>query len=188
VPIIRRRETAWFKFESAQTGVKAMAQPIPLKSPVRDPAEELQSKLREAPAEHAQALLSVYEVLQGLHDAGVLDLLRGALGSRDEVIEVGVEAAGSEASVRALRNAVLLAKMLGEIDPAMLKTVTEAVPRALSMMIRQPEKPGLWTLLKDFLWNPDFRHGMAAVNTLLEVFGKSLASGKQSNGRSGVAR
>jgi uncharacterized protein YjgD (DUF1641 family) len=165
-----------------------MAQPIPLKAPVRDPAEELQGKLREAPAEHAQALLSAYEVLQGLHDSGVLDLLRGALGSRDKVIEVAVGAAGSQESVRAVRNALLMAKMLGEIDPAMLKTVTEAVPQALSMIIQQPEKPGLWTLLKDFLWNPDFRHGMAAVNTLLEVFGKSLANGKPSNGSSAVAR
>lgn len=164
-----------------------MAQPIPLTTPVRDPAEELQSKLRQAPAEHAQALLSAYEVLQGLHDSGVLDLLRGALGSKDKLIEVAVDAAGSPPSVRAIRNMVLLAKMLGEIDPPVLRTVTEALPKALNSMMRQPEKPGLWTLLKNFLWNPDFRRGMAGVNTLLEVFGKSMANGKQSHGSSAVA-
>jgi len=33
-------------------------------------------------------------------------------------------------------------------------------------MVRQPERPGLWRLVKDFLWNQDFRHGLAAVNTI----------------------
>jgi len=39
-------------------------------------------------------------------------------------------------------------------------------------------------LIKDFLWNPDFRHGLAALNTMLEAFGQSLASGNEKNGHS----
>jgi uncharacterized protein YjgD (DUF1641 family) len=154
-----------------------MARPIPLAAPPRDPHVELQARLRDAPAEHAEALLAAYEVLQGLHDSGAFDLLRGALGSRDQVLGVVVGAAGSPASVRAVRNLLLLTNMLGEIDPAVLKSFTEAAPRALDLMVRQPERPGLWTLVKDFLWNQDFRHGMAAVNTMLEVFGRSWAGG-----------
>ena len=34
---------------------------------------ELNARLQQAPAEHAEALLSAYEVLQGLHDHGVLE-------------------------------------------------------------------------------------------------------------------
>jgi len=33
----------------------------------------------ETPAEHCQAILAGFEVLQGLHDRGVLELLRGVL-------------------------------------------------------------------------------------------------------------
>jgi hypothetical protein len=47
----------------------------------------------------------------------------------------------------------------------------------LNTRVRKPERPGLWTLVKDFLWNQDFRHGMAAVNTMMEVFGRSLSDG-----------
>ena len=57
-----------------------MAQPISLSQdqvPRRDPRVVLQSRLQDAPAEHAEALLAGYEVLQGFHDSGVLDLLRG---------------------------------------------------------------------------------------------------------------
>jgi len=154
-----------------------VAKPIPLEMPARDPRLALQTRLRDAPAEHAEALLAAYEVLQGLHDAGVFDLMRGALGSRDKVLEVVVGAAAAPASVRAVRNALLLTNMLAAIDPAVLKSITQAAPQALNMMVRKPERPGLWTLVKDFLWNQDFRHGMAAVNTMMEVFGRSLAGG-----------
>ena len=151
-----------------------MAQPIALDLHVRDPRIELQERLQEAPAEHAAALLAGFEVLQGLHDSGVFDLLRGALGSRDKVLGVAVEAAGSPQAIRAIRNLLLLSNILGEIDPDVLKTITQAGSQALKMMVRQPEPPGLWRLIKDFLWNKDFRRGLAAVNTMLEAFGRSL--------------
>lgn len=165
-----------------------MAQPIPLDVPVRDPHLALQSRLREAPAQYAEALLAGYEVLQGLHDSGVLDLVRGALGSRDKVLEVAVGAAGSEASIRAIRNVLLLINMLGAIEPEVLKTFTQAGPEALKLMVRQPERPGLWTLIKDFLWNQNFRHGLAAMNTMLEVLGRSLVRRDKTDGDSKVAR
>jgi uncharacterized protein YjgD (DUF1641 family) len=158
-----------------------MAQPIALDVPHRDPRVQLQSRLKDAPAEHAEALLDAYEVLQGLHDAGVFDLMRGALGSRDKILGVVVGAAESPESIRGIRNLLLLANMLSGIDPELLKILTEATPRALKMMVRQPERPGLWTLVKDFLWNQDFRHGLAAMNTMLEVFGRSLSARDQAD-------
>jgi uncharacterized protein YjgD (DUF1641 family) len=157
--------------------VNAVAQPIPLEAPPRDPRIALRTRLEDAPVEHAEALLAAYEVLQGLHTSGVLDLMRGALGSRDKVLEVAVAAAESPESIRVLRNLMLLVNMLGAIDPAVLKTFTQAAPQALNMVVRKPEPPGLWRLIRDFLWNQDFRHGLAAVNTMLEVFGKRLSGG-----------
>jgi len=65
-----------------------MAQAIPLNVPARDPRAELQVRLENAPLQHAAALLSAYEVLQGLHDRGVFELLRGAFGSSDKVLSI----------------------------------------------------------------------------------------------------
>ena len=53
-----------------------MAQPIALKLPPRDPKQELISRLEEAPAEHAAALLDGYELLQKLHEHGVFEIGR----------------------------------------------------------------------------------------------------------------
>ena len=154
-----------------------MARPIALDLPAYDPRIALQARLDAAPVEHAAALLSAYEVLQGLHDCGVFDLMRGALGSGDRVLDVAVGAAKSPESIRGIRNLLLLINMLSAIEPEVLKKFTEATPQALRMTVRQPERPGLWRLVKDFLWNQDFRHGLAAVNTMLEMFGRSLSRG-----------
>ena len=77
-----------------------MARPISLELPPRDPREELRKRLEEAPAEHAEALLESYELLQQLHDHGVFQLLRGALGASDKLVEAAVDATKSDESVR----------------------------------------------------------------------------------------
>jgi uncharacterized protein YjgD (DUF1641 family) len=158
-----------------------MASPIPLELPKADPRLVLQERLADAPAAHAEAMLAAYEVLQGLHDRGVLDLARGALGSGDKVLEVAVAAAQAPASIRGIRNLLLLLNMLGSIDPDVLKAFTQGVPHAFQLMLREPQRPGLWRLIQDFFWNHDFRRGMAALNTLLEAFGHSLSVGDRTN-------
>src|SRR5437660_10636958 len=104
-----------------------MAQPIPLELPARDARVELQTRLQNAPVEHAQALLAAYEVLQGLHDRGALELMRGALGSSDKVIEIIVEASKTPESIRGIRNLIILTKILGSIEPELVEGFARSV-------------------------------------------------------------
>ena len=151
-----------------------MAQPIPLHLASRDPREDLESRLRQAPLDHAEAVLAAYEVLQGLHDRGVLELMRGTLGGSEKILEQVVAVASSAESVRATRNLLLLATTLGEIDPALLSDLTRAIPKALVQANAEESRPpGLFKLLSTF-WNADFRRGLAAFNDLLVVFGRNL--------------
>jgi uncharacterized protein YjgD (DUF1641 family) len=154
-----------------------MAHPIPLTIPPRDPRGELLSRLETAPAEHAEALLAAYEVLQGLHDRGVMELLRGALGSSDKVVEIAVDAAKSPESIRGIRNLLLLVKMLGEIDPVHLGQMTRAVPAALNSCDQESKPPGLWKLLRTALWNGNLRRGLWAGMTLVEAIGGKPSPG-----------
>ena len=153
-----------------------MAQPIPLHLAPRDPREDLESRLRQAPLDHAEAVLAAYEVLQGLHDRGVLELMRGTLGGSEKILEQVVAVASSAESVRATRNLLLLATTLGEIDPALLSDLTRAIPKALVQANAEENRPpGLFKLLSTFL-NRDFRRGLAAFNDLMVVFGKNLSA------------
>src|SRR5580692_2437191 len=108
-----------------------MARPIALELPPRDPREELRDRLQQAPLSHAEALLDSYELLQQLHDQGVFELLRGALSASGKLIETSVDAAKSDESVRAIRNVIILGKMLGAINPEVLQCVALAAGETL---------------------------------------------------------
>src|SRR5262249_12602289 len=82
-------------------GVSAMARPIPPDPPPHDEHAERMAQLDAARTQHADAILAGYEVLQGLHDQGVLDLLRGALGARDSIVELAASTASTPESGRA---------------------------------------------------------------------------------------
>jgi len=154
-----------------------MAQPIPLHLALRDRRDELNLRLQQAPAKHAEAILAAYEVLQGLHDHGVLELMRGTLGGGERILEQLVAVASGPEAIRASRNLLLLVTALGEIEPALLSDLTRAVPKALVQANAEEAKPpGLFKLVSTF-WNRDFRRGLAAFNDLLVAFGKNL-SGK----------
>src|SRR5258705_2408088 len=118
-----------------------MAQPIRFQPAPRDQRAPLAARVDAAPTEHAEAVLAAYEVLQGLHDRGVLELLRGALGSGDALVGIAVRAADSPASIRGLRNLVLLANALGTIHPELLADVTRAVPVALEEASAEKRPP-----------------------------------------------
>src|SRR5215831_16860939 len=156
-----------------------MSSPTPLSFPSRDPRAELQARLQNAPLEHAEALLSAYEVLQGLHDRGVFELLRGALGSSDKVIEILSEAGKSENAVRGIRNFIILAKTLGTIEPAQVEGFTRSLPEAIALTkAYEAQPPGFWGILKQFK-SRNFRRGLVLVNSMLEAFGRNLPPEKR---------
>jgi len=158
-----------------------MAQPITLEITPRDPRKELISRLQSAPVEHAEAILSAYEVLQGLHDRQVLDMLRGVLGSEGKVLEVAVEALNSPEGIRGIRNLIVLAKIIGSVDPALLQAFAGALPQALGQAKTEAkDPPGMWALFKQFC-RKDSRRGLAVVNNLLETWGRNLAAEQQRN-------
>jgi uncharacterized protein YjgD (DUF1641 family) len=151
-----------------------MARPISLELPPRDPREELRKRLEEAPAEHAEALLESYELLQQLHDHGVFQLLRGALGASDKLVEAAVDATKSDESVRAIRNAIILGKMLGSINPEVLQCFAAATTETLGCY-QKPiiEPPGLFALLNQFR-HKELRRSMALINRFLETLGNQI--------------
>src|SRR6266436_3971533 len=154
-----------------------MARPIPLELPKRDPREELRDRLQQAPLEHAEAILASFEVLQGLHDCRVLELLRGVLGGGDKILEIVVESTKTPEAVRGIRNLLIMTKILGSIEPAMLEEFAQAVPDALAGVTQaeQTEPPGFWGVLKIFR-SKNLRRGLTVVNNLLEAWGRKFSS------------
>jgi len=153
-----------------------MAKPAHWELPPRDPREELSSRLNNAPLEHAEALLAGYEVLQGLHDCGVLELLRGLLGSGDKVLQIAIDVTRRPESVRAIRNLLVLVKTLGEIDPDLFNGFALAFPKAMQQARTQGTEPPSFLAVLNKFRSKDLRRGLVAANSLLEAWGSDFFS------------
>jgi hypothetical protein len=118
--------------------------------------------------------LAAYEVLQGLHDRGVFELMRGALGSSDKVIEIAVDSAKTPEAIRGLRNLIILARILGTIEPELVEGFARSLPEAIALTkAYESRPPGFWGILMKF-GNRNFRRGLVLVNSMLEAFGRNL--------------
>jgi uncharacterized protein YjgD (DUF1641 family) len=141
-----------------------MAKPIAFEAPKRDVRDELKARLEAAPLEHAEAILAGLEVLQGLQDTGVLEIMRGALGGGESILEIIVATAKSPEAIQGMRTLMILAKLIGAINPDQLKAVIEG---------KNNEDPSLWSITKQAR-SKDGLRGMATAVGLLGVLGAGL--------------
>src|SRR5436309_10518797 len=150
-----------------------MSQPIRLEFPPRDARAELQTRLQNAPLQHAEALLSGYDLLQRLHDRGVLDLLRGGLGSSDKVLSIFVDAAKTPEAINATRNLLILSKVMFTLEPELLENIAKAVPNILAQA-KQKKPLSLWQLFRK-MCSQDTRRALSTMLGRAHSYGKILA-------------
>ncbi|HUY82486.1 MAG TPA: DUF1641 domain-containing protein [Acidobacteriaceae bacterium] len=152
-----------------------MAKPIEFIPAQHDAREDLKQRIDNAPVEHAAAVLSAYELLEELHRSGTLDVLRGFVGAGGEIVTQASSLAAQPQSIRALRNLLVLGKLLGSIDPDLLHRLAQALPAAAETPHREP--PSLFDLLRRFN-SPGSRRALAAAAEVLEGMGRGLDTGK----------
>lgn len=148
-----------------------MAQPIPLTfapSSEFDSIERLDAALRT----HSDAILSTLELLQLLHDRGVLDLLRGLVGAGDQLAGMATAAMESPDSVRAIRNFILLTKFFASVPPDVLESLVRTATAGAERE-KSHRAPGILQLLGR-MNSENSRHAMAVTLDLLESVGKGL--------------
>jgi uncharacterized protein YjgD (DUF1641 family) len=153
-----------------------MAQPIPLEIPPRNPRAELRSRLEQAPEQHAEAVLAAYEVLQELHNRGVLEIMRGALAASDEILEKVVDGAKTPEAIRAIRNLLFWRQILGSIEPEWFRGIFQAIPEGLAQATADRDQPVSFFRLLRRLSNKDSLRGLAAAIDFLQAFGRHLHS------------
>jgi uncharacterized protein YjgD (DUF1641 family) len=147
-----------------------MAQPIPLTLTPKgtDPAERLEAALDK----HTDAIVSALELLQLLHDRGVLDLLRGLVGAGDQLAGILTAAAGAPESLRGMRNFILLTKFFASIPPDVLDSLVRTAAAGAEREKAQGA-PGVLQLLRRAN-SENSRHAIAVTLDLLESVGKAL--------------
>jgi uncharacterized protein YjgD (DUF1641 family) len=152
-----------------------MAQPINLNIVTHPHQAELLDRLSCATEEHAAALLVGLDLLQALHDKGVLDVLRGAVNAGDKISERLSSAADSTESIRAFRNLFLMGKMLSSIDPEAMRHIASAIEETVGPNVPpQHEVPRLISLLSYFN-HKHLRRSLALGVRFFAALGRQLA-------------
>jgi uncharacterized protein YjgD (DUF1641 family) len=153
-----------------------MAPPVPFKQVIHpDPREDTKKRIENARLEHGDAVLATYDLLQKLHDCGTLDLLRGAAGARDALVNQLAVVLDTPETIMAVRNLIVMVKALRGIDPGFLRGTLEGIAQAATeKAIGEP--PSLWELSKQ-LRTKDARRGLAVTVGVLEALGRAVDGG-----------
>jgi uncharacterized protein YjgD (DUF1641 family) len=104
-----------------------MAHPITFKPAPVDPRKELMERVANAPLEHADALLTAWELLQTAHDQGILDLAKGLIGGKDIITGKLAEAANMPESVAGIRNLIAAGRLLSSVNPEMMQRLAQGM-------------------------------------------------------------
>jgi hypothetical protein len=129
-----------------------------------DRREDLIRRVEQAPVEHAEAVLAAYDVLQRLHEKGLLDLINGLLSAGDTVVNQVVDVVSSKQMVTALRIALIFSNLLSSIDPDQLHAVIAGDGQ---------ETPSSFALGKQAA-SKDSRQGLAVAIGLANLLGTAL--------------
>lgn len=150
-----------------------MANPLAFKPQPHDPRKELAEELSVAPAEHAEALLAAWELLETAHRQGVLDLAKGLMGGRDAIALEMASAAAKPEAIAALRNLISLGRVLSAIDAEMLDRLARALTGSLRPAQLQQKPPSLWRVAR-MVFSEDGRRGMAFAAGFLVGLGRAV--------------
>jgi uncharacterized protein YjgD (DUF1641 family) len=129
---------------------------------------DLIRRLEQAPEEHAEALLSAYDLLQRLHEKGLIDVANGLLSASDTVVDRAVDVVSSKQAVTALRLVLMFSNLLNSLDPDRMHAL---------LTPSEDRPPSLWKIAKGAI-GEDARRGMAAAVGLLNVLGAALGGQK----------
>lgn len=150
-----------------------MAKPLAFKPNTVDFKADLVRKLEKAPAEHAEALLLAYDVLEEAHKKGLLDLLHGAIGAKDTIFTTLSKYAAQPEGIAAIRNLLTAAKILTELDPEVLDQLSKVMGQATKEHQQERTPPSLWQLAKRAT-SEDSRRGLSLMTLVLSGLGRSL--------------
>jgi uncharacterized protein YjgD (DUF1641 family) len=150
-----------------------MAKPLPFTPKSVDFELDLERRLREAPREHAEALLVLFDTIQAAHDKGILDAVHGMIAARDTIAGKLAELANTPEGESGIRNVLQSAKLVASVNPDLLERFTNAFTEAENQHKIERTPPTLWQLFKRAA-SEDGRRGISFATLLLTSLGRSL--------------
>ncbi|MBU8908680.1 DUF1641 domain-containing protein [Desertibacillus haloalkaliphilus] len=144
-------------------------------SEVEERAEAIK-KLVDMTADNHESLMTFMEIIEELHEAGILDMVKGLLRTRDKVGALAVEQMNQPTMHRVIRNGTSAFQFLGRMDPdqleQMLNGVSQGLDKTADRTGRQ-EPIGLWGMVKQ-MRDPDVNASMTTLLGFLQGMGQEF--------------
>lgn len=140
---------------------------------------DARARVDAALAVHAESVVAAVELLQTLQDHGLLDLVRGLVTRRDELLEVLAGLLAKPGYAGAVRSVFALLQGLGHMDAEILADVLPAAVvglREARAAAAGAETPGLFEWLA-LLRDPDVSTAVTAGFAFLKAMGSALRGG-----------
>jgi len=125
--------------------------------------DDLIRRIESAPAEHAEAILAGYNLLQKLHETGMLELASGVLSSGKTIVEHATDVVSSRQAVTALRTILIMGSILNTLDPDELHAAMHPEEKDASIL----------TIARKLTSKESRKAALIGAN-LLNVFGAAL--------------
>ena len=126
--------------------------------------------------ESQEALERLLQVVQDLHESGILDILHGLLTSKEKIAGILLEQILKPSVLGTVKNAMTAIGTVSKIDPNQLSTLTEALVSGLQAgqeRLELNKKTGVFELAKA-LRDPGSNRALSLVLGVLQGLGQAL--------------
>ncbi|GMA51641.1 hypothetical protein GCM10025857_29980 [Alicyclobacillus contaminans] len=150
--------------------------------PEAERVERVLDEVRRQVVEDADGLRQTLQLLQAMHDRGVLELFTALFERGDKVLGLAVQVLSEPENVRALKNVITGLQWLTSVDVDALRNyqqgalegIKQARAAASAVSGGAPQKPlGVFELMKQ-LKDPDVSAALRVGLAFLKGFGQSM--------------
>lgn len=152
-----------------------MSKQINFTPPPLDPKPEFRNRMPGATEKRTEALLAAYELLEVARQYEAIDLLQGVISAKSTIMDQLAEYGSKPAAVTALRNLVVLAKFLSELNTEPLARLARELKGTSVGFGVDDAPPSIWQLTKQ-ADHPDVRRGLHFLLRLTEALGQAVKS------------
>lgn len=141
------------------------------KTPAENQAESL-AEILSLINENRQAITTSLEIIQELHSAGLLDIMKGLLKTRDKIGVIAIDQLNRPSMHRTIENGINTIQLFSEINPDKMKTMLSAANKGLEQM--GESNGSKWGLIKS-MGDPDIQSSLSTMIGFLKGMGKELS-------------
>jgi uncharacterized protein YjgD (DUF1641 family) len=145
---------------------------IKSKSKDEEQAESL-TELLSFIADNKESITTTLEIIKELHSAGLLDIIKGFLKTRDKIGVIAMDQINQPSMHRTIKNGIQAVQLLGELDPDNLSMLLNAANSGLENTTESNEKLSKWGMLKS-INDPNVSSSFSMMIKFLKGMGKEL--------------